>query len=180
MSRGKSEIRSLMRRGTRSSKAPRGAQQNETPSDPALCRWCGAIYVRKAWRTRRADAATFRAAERTTCPACEQIGRGEYFGRVVAHGAATAAPREAVEKRIANVAKRAAFTQPERRIVSLSWNGPDLEVLTTSEKLAHRLARELCKAFGGDARYQWAASDGSLLAVWSPDAKRVSARSGGA
>ena len=38
------------------------------------------------------------------------------------------------------------------------------EVLTTSQKLAHRIAREVAKAFGGKPRFSWDDEDGSLLA----------------
>ncbi|MGB8413282.1 MAG: hypothetical protein WCE23_10700, partial [Candidatus Binatus sp.] len=72
----------------------------------------------------------------------------------------------AIRSRIANVERRAEFTQPERRIVSSKWDGATLEVLTTSQKLAHRIARELQKAFGGRARYTWSDQDGALTAVW--------------
>ena len=41
-----------------------------------------------------------------------------------------------------------------------------LEVLTTSQKLAHRIVHELRKAFRGRAYYIWSADDGSLLATW--------------
>jgi hypothetical protein len=41
-----------------------------------------------------------------------------------------------------------------------------LEILTTSQKLAHRLARELQKAFRGAVSYAWSDRDGELLAVW--------------
>ena len=41
-----------------------------------------------------------------------------------------------------------------------------MEVLTTSQKLAHRIARELEKAFGGKAAYSWSDDDGSLFATW--------------
>ena len=61
---------------------------------------------------------------------------------------------------------RAEFTQPERRIVSMEWKGSELEVLTTSQKLAHRVASELGKAFGGRATFEWSHDDGSLLAIW--------------
>jgi hypothetical protein len=42
-----------------------------------------------------------------------------------------------------------------------------LEILTTSQKLAHRIVHELKKAFGGRAVYRWA-DDGHLDARWSP------------
>jgi hypothetical protein len=39
-------------------------------------------------------------------------------------------------------------------------------VLTTSQKLAHRIVRELNKAFHGHAKYSWSDNDGSLYARW--------------
>jgi hypothetical protein len=62
------------------------------------------------------------------------------------------------------VERRAQLTQPERQVVGIRWNGKTLEVLTTSQKLAHRIAREVEKAFGGEARFSWADDDGTLLA----------------
>ena len=37
-------------------------------------------------------------------------------------------------------------------------------ILTTSQKLAYRIAREVEKAFGGRAHFSWSDDDGSLLA----------------
>jgi hypothetical protein len=91
-------------------------------------------------------------------------GAGEYHGRVlITVGDSTSI--EAVSARIANVGQRAQFTQPERRIVSTNWDGKTLDVLTTSQKLAHRIAREVEKAFGGRAHFSWSDDDGSLLAA---------------
>jgi hypothetical protein len=42
---------------------------------------------------------------------------------------------------IANIARRATVTQPEHGIASQDWDGATLEVLTTSQKLAHRIVR---------------------------------------
>jgi hypothetical protein len=69
------------------------------------------------------------------------------------------------------VARRAGHTQPERRIVSVDWSGRRLEVLTTSQKLAHRIARELVKTFGGRSSFRWSSDDGSLTAVWHAEAR---------
>jgi hypothetical protein len=97
------------------------------------------------------------------CPGCAQAALGEYHGQVVIT-LANGASRDLISARIANVERRAQITQPERRIVSTNWNGNTLEVLTTSQKLAHRIAREVEKAFGGRARFSWSDDDGSLLA----------------
>jgi hypothetical protein len=48
-------------------------------------------------------------------------------------------------------------------------------VLTTSQKLAHRIARELQKAFGGRARYTWSDQNGSLTAIWQQETRLAKA-----
>jgi hypothetical protein len=101
------------------------------------------------------------------CPACEQQEKtGLCYGRVIASGRFAQENLDAIVRRVRNVERRAGLSQPERRIVSAEWDGERLEVLTTSQKLAHRIGRELEKAFGGRARYRWSSVDGSLYAAW--------------
>jgi hypothetical protein len=71
--------------------------------------------------------------------------------------------------------KRASKTQPERRLVSVDVRDGEVEVLTTSQKLAHRLAHELKKAFGGRVAYNWS-DDGTLLAHWDCEKQKVASR----
>jgi hypothetical protein len=111
------------------------------------------------------------------CPSCKQVETGEYFGRVVVRGTYVRPNEDAIRRRIENVAARAGFTEPLRRIVEISRSGNDLEVLTTSQKLAHRIVRELTKAFRGRASYRWSDSDRTLFAVWERDAAPVRTRS---
>jgi RNA polymerase subunit RPABC4/transcription elongation factor Spt4 len=165
--------RGLDRRGTRSDMSPPVAQKGRAPEDPSVCDVCGSIYTAKTWRRDRPlPAKLINAAAWTICPACKQAKSGEYFGRVLIRGSNAISNLDAIRARIANVERRAEFTQPERRIVSSKWDGATLEVLTTSQKLAHRIARELQKAFGGRARYTWSDQDGALTAVWEGDTRR--------
>jgi ribosome-associated translation inhibitor RaiA len=53
-----------------------------------------------------------------------------------------------------------------RRIVSFERRGEGLEVLTTSQKLAHRIASQLKRSFGGTVTYAWSDRDGELYATW--------------
>ena len=62
--------------------------------------------------------------------------------------------RDDISRRIKNVESRAGYTQPERQVLSSIWKGNELEVLTTSQKLAHRIAREVAKAFGGKPAFR--------------------------
>jgi len=174
--KGRGLIRSLNRRGSRSEKKPPVAIKAQ-PSTPTVCERCGAVFARRTWR--RDHAVTHALLARAawgTCPACRQVSRGEGFGRVVLSGGYLAANEAAIRRRIANVAERAAFTQPERRLVSIERSGAGrLEVITTSQKLAHRIVVALKKAFGGQASYAWRDRDGSLLATWEWDPCREDA-----
>ena len=160
-------IRSGNRRGVRADKSPAVARKTPRLREPAVCRRCGSVFVRRTWRANRP--LTHDLLGRTSwtvCPACREVGRAEGYGRVVIRGAYAAAHEEAIRQRIRNVADRARFTQPERRLVSAERHGSVLEVLTTSQKLAHRIVHELKKAFRGRGRYAWSTTDGSLLATW--------------
>jgi hypothetical protein len=160
-------IRGTVRKGSRSDHSPRVAIEARGLKDPTMCEICGAVYTRKTWRAGpRTSSTSLIGVGWTVCPACRQGREGEYYGRVLIPGPMSAATAELVTRRIRNVAARARFTQPERRVVSMAtWDG-GLEILTTSQKLAHRIARELAKAFGGRTRYRWASRDGELMATW--------------
>ncbi len=168
--------RSMDRRGSRSDKSPPVAQKQKF-SDPSICDRCGAVYSGKSWRRGpRLAREVIDKAPWVTCPGCSQTAAGEYHGQVLIT-VGDRASLEAVSARIANVERRAQFTQPERRIVSTNWNGKTFEVLTTSQKLAHRIAREVEKAFAGRAHFSWSDNDGSLLAVVELGQPRARARS---
>ena len=131
--------------------------------EPSACERCGAVLEKRTWRRRgRLTAATLDAAKWVVCPACTQVQEETYLGRVLVK-LRKDADVDAMRKRVRNVAARAARTQPERRVVSMERQGEVLEILTTSQKLAHRVAKELAKAFGGRPSYGWS-DDGSLLA----------------
>jgi len=151
----------------RSQKGPRVATKVRAPKDPTLCDGCGALYTRKQWRG--APRVTRPLLEKVSwglCPACDQSRKGIGYGRVALSGSFVGENLVEIRRRIKNVAERAKYTQSQRRVVSFERTEDGLDVITTSQKLAHRLVREIEKAFGGKARYSWAADDGSLLATW--------------
>lgn len=176
--KGKGRIRSLNRKGSRSGKVAPVAARTGAPQDGTVCERCAAVFSRRTWRRgRKLTEAQLGAATWALCPACEQVREGEYFGRVLIRGAYAEANEAVIRRRIKNVADRAEFTQPEHRVVSINRENANLEVLTTSQKLAHRIVHELKKAFGGKSSYAWSDSDGTLSATWQrqdvPAAKRA-------
>jgi NMD protein affecting ribosome stability and mRNA decay len=177
--KGKGRIRSLSRKGTRTGKSASVAAKTPTLHEPAVCERCGAVFSRRTWR--RGRKLTDRALVGVTwviCPACEQVESSEYCGRVMVRGVDVEAMEAAMRQRIENVAARAEFTQPEHRVVSVNRDGTTLDVLTTSQKLAHRIAHELKKAFGGKTSYAWSDSDGTLSATWEARTARKSGKTG--
>jgi hypothetical protein len=166
-------VRSLSRIGTRENMSPPLVRKGPPPHDPSICDRCGAVYHERTWRRGGAlRAAVLDRAQWTRCPACEQLAdQDEYYGRVIVRGPYAAAHLAEIRGRIANVERRAEFTQPERRVLSAEWDGKMLEILTTSQKLAHRVARELEKAFGGRAKFRWSDTDGTMTATWSHEAR---------
>lgn len=169
MNKGKGLIRSLNRKGTRSEKKPAGGDPARRPQEPTICERCGAIFARQTWRRdHKANHALLSRAVWAVCPACKQVRTVEYFGRVLIRGAYAAANETEIRRRIDNVVERADFTQPQRKLVSVERSGDEIEVLTTSQKLAHRIVHELKKTFRGRASYQWS-DEGSLFAVWQRD-----------
>lgn len=168
--KSKGRIRSLSRRGTRSDRSPAVAQKGLEPPGGTVCQRCGAIFSRSTWRRDRPlTHARLARATWSTCPGCAQVQAGEYHGRVLVRGRWLPGHEDVVRRRIANVAARARATQPERQLVSVSREHGGLEVLTTSQKLAHRIVNELKKAFRGRASYAWSDRDGSLEATWRRD-----------
>jgi NMD protein affecting ribosome stability and mRNA decay len=169
MDKGKGLIRSLNRRGTESAKKRPIEARGGRLREPKACERCGAIFARRMWqRQAKVSHSVLARAEWTVCPACRQASQEEYWGRVVIRGARALRDESAIRRRIDNVAERAGFTQPERRLVSVERQGDTLEVLTTSQKLAHRIVHELKKVFRGQASYAWS-EDGSLFATWQSD-----------
>ena len=157
----------VVERGSRSDRTTPVARKGPPFADPTACQRCGAVFHRKRWRRpSRFQPELLARARWDHCPACRQQSRGQFFGLVTLRGDWIEARREEVLHRIDNVAARAQHTQPERRVVDVREAGGGIEVRTTSQKLAHRIAHELEKAFGGRARYTWSDRDGRLRATW--------------
>ena len=164
--KGKGLVRSLNRAAARDQKAHAGEARAGRPREPSACERCGAVFMRRTWRYGHpVRLATLDRAHWTVCPACEQVSRSEGQGRILVRGRFAEAHEAEIRARIRNVAARALSTQPERRVVSVERQGDVLEVLTTSQKLAHRIVHELRKTFRGRAAYCWS-DDGTLFATW--------------
>jgi NMD protein affecting ribosome stability and mRNA decay len=177
MAKTKGAIRAGNRSMTASGKSRAAEARHGRLEEPRACERCGAVWRGRAWHPPHAvrpSRALLDRTEWTTCPACKQQSQDEYMGRIIVRGDPQSFDEPALRRRVRNVGARAEFTQPERRIVSVERQGDTLEILTTSQKLAHRVVHEIVKAFGGRATYRWL-DDGSLYATWRAAPARAGA-----
>jgi hypothetical protein len=168
---GKDRRRDIVERRSRAHQRPVMKRKGANPEDLTVCERCGDVFWKKTWRRsgRRVTHALLARSVWGICPACRQVETGEYFGRVALRGGYVAAHEEEIRRRIHNVTEFARYTQPERRVVAIRRPPAGLDVLTTSQKLAHRIVHELKKAFKGRASYSWSDRDGRLFAIWERD-----------
>jgi NMD protein affecting ribosome stability and mRNA decay len=170
--KSKGLIRALHREFARDDKSPAVVYKGGKYREPTVCARCGAVFLDKTWRRdHKLTPTQIERGEWAFCPACDQVARHEGQGRLMISGSGAVGRREAIVRRIRNVERRAMWTHPERRVASISAidrNGRGLEVITTSQKLAHRIAHELRKLFGGKTSYKWS-DDGTLHATWRLD-----------
>jgi len=169
----KEQARERATRRTRSHQTPVDPRAGEeSPAEQTLCDSCGAVFSHKTWR--RTAGRTARALEQgapwARCPSCAG-GTREPAGTVVIAGDLVGSMELELTRRIRNVCERAAFTQPERRLIAVARDPSGLRVTTTSQELAHRIGRELEKAFGGRTSYSWSNANGRLLATWRAPSK---------
>jgi NMD protein affecting ribosome stability and mRNA decay len=137
--------------------------------EPVRCQTCGSLYLRRTWRAgARSRRLGLLPAEYDWCPACREQASAEYFGRLRVLRPLTPEVETEVRRRVANVERRARHTQPSRRLMRIDRFNDRLEIMTTSQQLAHRIGHELKKAFGGRVRYVWTDRENALDASWLP------------
>jgi hypothetical protein len=91
-------------------------------------------------------------------------------GRVLLRGAYVNLHENEIRRRLENVAGNAARGAREGAPLAIERDGDGLCVRTGTQALAHRIVRELEKAFHGEASVQWSDRDGSLEATWRREA----------
>jgi hypothetical protein len=77
--------------------------------------------------------------------------------------------RDEILSIVRNEERRARETNPLERIMEIRNGDESVEILTTDEKLAQRIGREIRKAYQGAVSYKWS-EDANLVRVsWSRD-----------
>jgi len=142
------------------------------PIAVGVCPECHAISRKKRWYLNETEYVSLArsGAVLRRCPACRKIADGFPSGVVTLRGTFLQTHRDEILAIVRNEERRARETNPLERIMEIRDGSEGVEILTTDEKLAQRIGREIRKAYHGAASYKWS-EDANLLRVnWSRDA----------
>ena len=141
-----------------------------SPKEIIQCSGCGAFYHRRHWTL--VSPAGFNPPVHVHpiyCPACRKIKQRRPSGEVDLSGVG-AGDRGEVLRILRNEERRAREKNPLERIMRLEGTREGWKVETTTEKLAQRLGRALCKARGGKVAYRWSHNNKFLRVLWRNEA----------
>jgi NMD protein affecting ribosome stability and mRNA decay len=139
------------------------------PGDRAVCTKCGAVYRNKRWMLgREAEEKTVKTVK-VLCPACQKIKDGYAGGFVTLRGDFLRDHSEEIINMVRNKEKRAMYYNPLDRIISIKKRkGGNVEITTTTDKLAQRIGQMLGKAYNGSVEYKWSTDINTMTrVVWT-------------
>lgn len=157
-----------IRRNLDTFKDPYLAEQART--EIGLCSSCGAVYQHKRWYIdMELNEAQRAEASKVLCPACRKIADGLPGGVVTLEGTFLRKHKEEILHLVHNEEKRARGFNPLERIIEMDDRNGVLEITTTTEKLAQRIARMVYKAYAGEVDYKWSEDVKLIRAHWRRD-----------
>lgn len=130
----------------------------EAPADMAVCRRCGAVYHEKRWVLKDELPAKLKAApyaEEVFCPGCQKVRDGYPEGFLTIEGEFVKAHRDEIMELLRNKAAKVRSINPLEAIIEIKTDGGHIEVTTTTEKFAQKIAQFMEKAFNGEVEYKW-------------------------
>jgi NMD protein affecting ribosome stability and mRNA decay len=136
--------------------------------EAGICPECHAISRKKRWYTDEAEYAALArsGAHRRRCPACRKIADGFPSGVLTLRGRFLLGHRDEIVTVARNEERRARGINPLERIMELREGDGGMEILTTGEKLAQRIGREIRKAFRGTLAFKWSEDANLLRVTW--------------
>ena len=137
-----------------------------SPKEIIQCTGCGAFYHRRHWMLMApAGFSSPIHLHPIYCPACRKIKERRASGEIHLLGIDDA-DRGEVLRILRNEEGKAREKNPLERIMRVQQAGNGWKVETTTERLAQRLGRSVCKARGGKIAYKWSHNNKFVRVVW--------------
>ncbi len=125
-------------------------------SELSRCIDCNAVYHNKRWymdfKLPESHAGDFREV---ICPACRRIRDRHPGGIVKLQGNFLEEHREEIINLIRHEETNAISLNPLERIMEIEGSGQNMEITTTTEKLAQKIGKAVHSAYSGDIEYKW-------------------------
>lgn len=131
--------------------------------DPSVCEKCGVVYNHGLFEWLDSPP---QDAQRIVCPACRRIGDHYEGGMVVLEGQFLVDHKQEIMNLISNVAEYKTKSRPLERIMEIKDLGDRVEITTTYEHIARRIAEAVHSAYKGELRLQYPEGEKYVRAYW--------------
>lgn len=138
--------------------------------EPASCPNCHAVYYKKGWTLdpkALADAKRNPMTISVKCPACRKIEDNYPLGVVHLAGDFVFEHEDEIRGLIKNDEKRARERNPLERIMKIEKKSKELYIETTTDDLALRIGRTLCRAYKGSEVLHSRYADKYVIVNWN-------------
>jgi NMD protein affecting ribosome stability and mRNA decay len=125
--------------------------------ETAICKECKAVYHSKKWfldEKLYEQKKALKDVHLVICPACKKTQENVPNGIVILKGDFLKQHKEEIMNLIHNEDARSKQYNPLKRIMKVNEKGGEVEIHTTSSKLAQRIGSVLFKAYSGEVEYK--------------------------
>jgi len=138
----------------------------------SFCKKCGIVYRQKRWIMDPAELERVQAdpsAGKIICPACQRMRDEVPGGFLTLTGDYLGKHEVEILELIKNTEAKSRTKNPLGRIMEIRQEGGVLTILTTEDKLAQKLGRDVYKAHSGELNYQWSHMENYVRVDWKRD-----------
>ncbi|RJR37267.1 MAG: ATPase [Deltaproteobacteria bacterium] len=143
----------------------------EEGQEASLCTDCNALYQSKRWfydaKLAQRLAGTAKVKQ-VVCPTCRKVKEQYPEGYLTLSGDFFKEHKDEVITLLKNEAARVSSRSVLDRVITMTEAGKnELEVKTTTEKLAQHLGRAVYRAYKGELDFRWSETNPLVRVYWS-------------
>jgi len=145
----------------------------ESLEDYTICSECASVHASGRWYPEghfSSKELSNHKCQVVSCPACRRLRDHVPGGVIKLTGSFIADHRDEMLNLVRNEAGKATGANPLERVMSLEVsNDGEIEITTTSDKLAQKIGRAIHRAFDGSVVYKWAGNARIVRVNWHRD-----------
>jgi NMD protein affecting ribosome stability and mRNA decay len=157
-------------KGQRAARSTNAYLPKEGMKEVAICTGCKALYWNKRWYLDENESTKLSldmVKNEVICPACQRVQDNNPAGIVTFRGDYLVEHENDILNAIKNTEEKSRSKNPLARIMEIRKEGNLLTIMTTDDKLAQKLGRDIHKAHSGSLEYKWNKEDSFVRVNWS-------------